>query len=150
MDNIFLDRFEISINACMYKVGERTVSDRELEALRQKKLMKLKRIIQKREKKKSKEEREDPKKILNQFFIGRAWEVLNAAKAQYPQVARYVENTLVRLIIEGKIRSKISGEELYGLFRRLGIRVKLKTHIKILEHGKLKSLEDKIREQTLS
>ncbi len=125
------------------------MSDRELEALRQKKLMELKRILQKREKEKSEGKKEDPRKILNQFFIGRAWEVLNAAKAQYPQVARYVENTLVRLIMEGKIRNKISGEELYWLFRRLGIRVRLKTRIKILEHGKLKSLEDKIREQSL-
>ena len=124
------------------------MSDRELEALRQKKLMELKRILQKREKEKGREKREDPRKILNKFFIGRAWEVLNAAKAQYPQAARYVENMLVRLIIEGKIRSKISGEELYWLFRRLGINVKLKTSIKILEHGKLKSLEEKIKEQT--
>jgi len=128
------------------------VSDRELEALRQKKLMELKRLLQKREKEKEKgeEKREDPRKILDPLFIGRAWEVLNAAKAQYPQVARYVENTLVRLIMEGKIRNKISGEELYGLFRRLGIRVRLKTRIKILEHGKLKSLEDKIKEQSSS
>jgi len=124
------------------------VSDRELESLRQKKLMELKRLLQKREKEKRGEERVDPRKILDKFFIGRAWEVLNAAKAQYPQVARYVENMLVKLIMEGKIRSKISGEELYGLFRRLGIRVRLKTRIQILEHGKLKSLEEKIKEQT--
>ena len=124
------------------------MSDRELEALRQKKLMELKRILQEREKKKSKKEREDPRRILDKFFVGRAWEVLNAAKAQYPQVAKYVENMLVRLIMEGKIRSKISGEELYWLFRQLGIRVRLKTSIKILEHGKLKSLEEKIKEQT--
>jgi len=124
------------------------VSDRELEALRQKKLMELKKLLQKREKEKSEEKRVDPKEVLDKFFIGRAWEVLNAAKAQYPQIARYVENMLVKLIMEGKIRNKISGEELYGLFRRLGIRVRLRTRIKILEHGKLKSLEDKIREQT--
>ena len=124
------------------------MSDRELEALRQKKLMELKRLLQRREKEKRGEERVDPRKILDKFFIGRAWEVLNAAKAQYPQVAGYVENMLVKLIMEGKIRSKISGEELYGLFRRLGIRVRLKTRIQILEHGKLKSLEEKIKEQT--
>jgi len=124
------------------------MSDRELEAIRQKKLMKLKRLLQEREKGKSEEKSEDPRKILNQFFVGRAWEVLNAAKAQYPEVGRYIENTLVKLIMEGKIKSKISGEELYGLFRRLGIRVRLKTRIRILEHGKLKSLEEKIREQT--
>ena len=124
------------------------MSDRELEAIRQKKLMKLKRLLQEREKGKSEEKSEDPRRILNQFFVGRAWEVLNAAKAQYPEVGRYIENTLVKLIMEGKIKSKISGEELYWLFRRLGIRVRLKTRIRILEHGKLKSLEEKIREQT--
>jgi len=123
------------------------MSDRELEALRQKKLMELKRLLQKREKEKSEEEKVDPREILDKFFIGRAWEVLNAAKAQYPQVAIYVENMLVKLILEGRIRNKISGEELYGLFRRLGIRVRLKTRIKILEHGQLKSLEDKLRER---
>ena len=132
----------------LLKEEKKAVSDRELESLRQKKLMELKRLLQKREKEKRGEERVDPRKILDKFFVGRAWEVLNAAKAQYPQVARYVENMLVKLIMEGKIRSKISGEDLYGLFRRLGIRVRLKTRIQILEHGKLKSLEEKIKEQT--
>jgi len=132
----------------LYLKRGKIMSDRELEAIRQKKLMKLKRLLQEREKGKSEEKSEDPRKILNQFFVGRAWEVLNAAKAQYPEVGRYIENTLVKLIMEGKIKSKISGEELYGLFRRLGIRVRLKTRIRILEHGKLKSLEEKIREQT--
>jgi len=122
--------------------------DRELEAIRQKKLMELKKILKQREQAKSGEKREDAREILNRFFIGRAWEVFNAAKAQYPQVARYVENALVKLIMEGRIRNKISGEELYGLFRRLGVRVRLKTRIKILEHGKVKSLEEKIREET--
>jgi len=122
--------------------------DKELEAIRQKKLMELKRILKRKEQAKREEKREDPREILNRFFIGRAWEVLNAAKAQYPQVARYVENTLVKLIMEGRIKNKISGEELYGLFRRLGVRVRLKTRIKILEHGRVKSLEEKIREQT--
>ncbi|KYH42502.1 MAG: hypothetical protein AYL33_002320 [Candidatus Bathyarchaeota archaeon B63] len=124
------------------------MSDRELEALRQKKLMELKRLIQKREKEKTEEKRVDAQQILDRFLVGRAWEVLNAARAQYPQAARYVENALVKLITEGRIRKRISGEELYGLFRRLGVRVRLKTRIKILEHGKLKSLEEKIREQT--
>jgi len=132
---------------CPFEEEKEAMSDRELEALRQKKLMELKRLLQKREKEKSEEEKVDPREILDKFFIGRAWEVLNAAKAQYPQVAIYVENMLVKLILEGRIRNKISGEELYGLFRRLGIRVRLKTRIKILEHGQLKSLEDKLRER---
>ncbi len=40
------------------------------------------------------------------------------------------------------------GEELFVLFRRLGMRVKMETHIRVLEDGKVKSIEEKIREET--
>jgi len=92
--------------------------DRELEALRRKRLQELRRQIEKKTKTVEKEKAENPREILNRFFVGRAWEVLNAAKAQYPQVAKQIERMLVRLIVEGKIRNKITGEELYGLFRK--------------------------------
>jgi DNA-binding TFAR19-related protein (PDSD5 family) len=127
------------------------MSDRELEALRRKKLQELRRLVERKTETKAEPEKPrepDPKEVLNRFFIGRAWEVLNAAKAQYPQAARHIENTLAKLITEGRIKSKITGEELYGLFRRLGLRVRLQTHIRVLEHGKVKSLEEKIKEET--
>jgi len=134
------------------------MSDEELEALRRRRLRKLRRRLEgetqtepekEQGKALSKEKQtESPEEILNRFFTGRAWEVLNAAKAQYPQAGTHVENTLVKLIREGKIRSRISGEELYGLFRRIGYRVRLQTRIQVLEHGKVKSLEEKIREET--
>ncbi len=124
------------------------MSDRELEAIRRKKLLELRRQLQKKEEAKTEEERaETPRKILSRFFVGRAWEVFNAANEQYPQAASHIEKTLAKLIQEGKIKNQISGEELYGLFRTLGLRVKLQTRIQVLEHGKIKSLEDKIKEQ---
>ena len=125
------------------------MSDNELAAIRRKKIMEMMRLLKKREEEKKRGEM-DPQKVLDKFLVGRAWEVLNAARAQYPQAAKYVESLLLRLIMEGKIRSKISGEDLYWLFRRLGVRVRLKTSIRILEHGKLKSLGEKIREQDFS
>lgn len=125
------------------------MSDRELEAIRRKRLQELKRQFGKKTETETKDEKaETPQAILNRFFVDRAWEVLNAAKAQYPQAAEYVEKTLVKLISEGKLRTQISGEELYGLFLRLGYRVRLQTKISVLEHGKVKSLEDKIKEET--
>jgi len=125
------------------------MSDVELEALRRRKLQELKRQLEKKPIAVAEKPQEvDPKEVLNRFFFNRAWEVLNAAKAQYPQVAAHVEKTLVKLIAEGKIRSHISGGELYGLFLRLGFRVRLQTHIRVLEHGKVKSLEEKMREET--
>jgi DNA-binding TFAR19-related protein (PDSD5 family) len=125
------------------------MSDRELEAIRRKRLQELKRQFGKKTETETKDEKaETPQAILNRFFVDRAWEVFNAAKAQYPQAAEYVEKTLVKLISEGKLRTQISGEELYGLFLRLGYRVRLQTKISVLEHGKVKSLEDKIKEET--
>jgi DNA-binding TFAR19-related protein (PDSD5 family) len=125
------------------------MSDRELEVIRRKRLQELKRQFGKKTEIEIKDEKEEtPQAILNRFFVDRAWEVLNAAKAQYPQAAEYVEKTLVKLVSEGKLRIQISGEELYGLFLRLGYRVRLQTKISVLEHGKVKSLEDKIKEET--
>ena len=125
------------------------MSERELEFIRRKRLQELKRQFGKKTETETKDEKaETPQAILNRFFVDRAWEVLNAAKAQYPQAAEYVEKTLVKLISEGKLRTQISGEELYGLFLRLGYRVRLQTKISVLEHGKVKSLEDKIKEET--
>ncbi len=125
------------------------MSDVELEALRRRKLQELKRQLEKKPIAPAEKPQEvGPKEVLNRFFFNRAWEVLNAAKAQHPQVAAHVEKTLVKLITEGKIGSQISGGELYGLFLRLGFRVRLPTHIRVLEHGKVKSLEEKIREET--
>jgi len=128
------------------------MSDRELELLRRKKHLELRRKIERKAQMETeraeKDQAVDPKEVLNHFLIDRAWEVLNAAKSQYPQEARQVEKTLVKLISERKITSKISGEELYGLFLRLGLRVHLETRIQILEHGRVKSLEEKIKEET--
>jgi len=124
------------------------MSDRELEAIRRKKLLELRKILASKAETEPKK-KTDSKEVLNRLFVGRAWEVLNAAKLQYPQAAAYVENTLVKLIKLGKIRNPITGEDLYGLFRRLGFRVRLQTRIQILEHGKVKSLVDKIKEDTL-
>jgi len=126
------------------------LSDSELAAIRRKKLMEMMRLLKERKKEKEKRKGKTSQKILDRFLVGRAWEVLNAARAQYPQAAKYVESLLLKLIVEGRIRDKISGEDLYWLFRRLGVRVRLKTSIRVLEHGKLKSLEEKIREKDLS
>jgi len=127
------------------------MSDSELDLIRHRKLMQLKKRMKKEpEAPRVEEKKEDePAEILNRFLVGRAWEVLRAARIQYPQAAREVEKTLVKLMSEGKIVSKVTGEELYGLFRRLGFRIHLETRIRILEHGKVRSLEDKIRERSI-
>lgn len=119
--------------------------------IRYRKLMELrKRLMEKTEPESEAEKPREvnPDEVLDKFFVDRAWEVLNAARAQYPEVTQHIVKVLVKLILEGKIREKITGEELYSLFLRLGYRVRLPTRINIVEHGKIKSLEEKIKEET--
>ena len=114
------------------------MSDKELEALKQKRMM-----LQ--EHKKEPRQRVDASQILNKLFIGRAWEVFNAAKTQFPGAIPEIERLLVRLAIEGKI-GKMEGEQLLGLFREIGLPVKLNTTIKIINHGKTKALSEQFKD----
>ena len=124
------------------------MTDTELDRLRKRKLLQMQKRFQPRKiegKAIGKEEKSWA--LLNQVFIERACEVFEAAKLQYPEEMKRIEDVLVQLISEGKIREKISGEELYSFFNQLGLRVELKTHIRFMEHGKLKSLEEKMKEK---
>jgi len=124
------------------------MTDTELDRLRKRKLLQMqKRFLTKKTKGKTISKEEENWALLNQAFIDRAWEVFKAAQLQYPEKMKRIENVLVQLISEGKIREKISGEELYSFFHQLGLRIELKTHIRFMEHGKLKSLEEKIKEK---
>jgi len=118
------------------------VSEDELSAIRRKKLEELQKKLAK---KVEKEKKIDVKEILNKTFKGRAWEVFNSASYQYPEPMKKISDLLVKLVLAGKL-SQLNGEQLYTFLRRLGLRVRLKTRIKITEHGKIKSLSEKIKE----
>ena len=118
------------------------MSDRELEAIKQKRLQELQKRMSFRE---EKEEPSDEIAALNRIFRGRAWEVFNTARVQFPNEMAKVERLLVRLASEGKI-SEIGGDELYGLLREIGLRVRLNTTIKVVSHGKTRLLSDKFKE----
>jgi DNA-binding TFAR19-related protein (PDSD5 family) len=118
------------------------MSDRELEAIKTKKLHELQKKIALNEKKR---EEPDGNKILNRVFKGRAWEVFNVAKAQFPAAMVGIESLLVNMALEGKI-TEMQGEQLYALLREIGLRVKLNTTIKVASHGKTKLLSDKLRD----
>ncbi len=120
------------------------MSDRQLEAIRKRKLQELRKKIVSREPKK---EQLDKSKLLTRIFKGRAWEVFNAARAQFPDVMSKIENLLVSLALEGKI-TEIEGEQLYSLLREIGLPVKLNTTIKFSSHGETRLLSEKFKEST--
>ncbi len=127
------------------------MEDKELDQLMRKKLLEMQKRLKARERKKEEkkeEEKADPEEVLSRFLVGRGCEVLYAARQQFPQITKQIEKALVDAIFTEKIKKKITGEELNWLFRSLGLRVKLKTRIQVLEHGELKSLEEKFKEET--
>jgi DNA-binding TFAR19-related protein (PDSD5 family) len=103
------------------------------------------REIQQEKKKLTDEKQLRPREILKTILVGRAWEVLNAAAAQFPEPTRLLEAELARLVREGKLKGPITAEQLMGLFRRLGLDVRLETKIQVLESGELKSLAAKFK-----
>jgi DNA-binding TFAR19-related protein (PDSD5 family) len=118
------------------------MSDSELAAIRRNKLRELKRRLTAKERK---TEEIDADKILNGLFKGRAWEVFNAASYQFPNVLKEVKKALVKLALSGRLKA-VTGEHLYLFLKTLGLRVRLDTQIRYAEHGKLKSLADKMKE----
>jgi len=123
------------------------MEDKELERLKRKKMLDLQRSSLKAQQPEKAEKPESAEDLLNRFFYGRAWEVHRAAKQQYPKPMEEVEKALTEAIRGGKIKVKISGEDLYAFFEELGMRVRLETTIRFKEHGELKTLEQKISEK---
>jgi len=122
--------------------------DLTIELLRRKKLAELqKKLMTEKLKEKSQDKKINVEETLNKVFIGRAWEVFQAAQSQYPELTKKIGEWLAQLINEGKIKESISGEQLLLFFRRLGLNVRLKTEIRVLESGELKSLSEKLREK---
>jgi len=123
------------------------MEDKELERLKRKKMLELQRSLLKAQQSEKPEKPEGVEDLLDPLFYGRAWEVYRAAKQQYPKPMEEVEKALLDAIKGGKIKVKISGEDLYAFFEELGMRVRLETTIRFKEHGELKTLEQKIREK---
>jgi DNA-binding TFAR19-related protein (PDSD5 family) len=124
--------------------------ENELELYKRKKLleMQMRLLAKKAEEEKKQEEPEkapDPKEVLNRIFVDRAWEVFEAARRQYPRETQTLQDELVRLILSGKLKEQITGEQLLWLFRKLGLDVRMETKIRILESGELKTIAEKLK-----
>lgn len=120
------------------------LKDEELELMKRRRMVELMQRLQRKDVKKGRKT-EDPKKILSRVLTDRGWEVLKAAESQYPDDTRRIEEDLAHLVSKGKLKDPVRGEHLLWLFRRLGMKVRFETHIRVLEHGKLKTIREKLK-----
>ena len=120
--------------------------DTELERLKRQRLAEMQKMISaKQQQAQAAAKSTDPNSVLQKVFVGRTWEVYYAAKRQYPRIAEQILEELAQLVQNGRLRGQITGEQLYGLLRQIGLDVRLETKIQVLEHGELKSIADKFR-----
>ena len=120
-----------------------SMSDKELETIRQKRLKELQQQILLKEK--QIEAKIDTNTVLSKLFKGRALEVFNASVSQFPKETDKIRKLLVKLALDGKI-SEITGEQLFALLRQVGLPVKLNTSINYYGKGKTKTLSEKFKE----
>jgi programmed cell death protein 5 len=124
--------------------------DEELERIKRRRMLELQRRMLQEEKAEEEPEKPaepTPREILNGMFAGRAWEVYETAKIQYPTVMPQVEQALVEGIKSGKIQDRIDGESLFVFLRQLGLNVRLNTKIRYKDHGELKTIGQRIKER---
>ena len=124
------------------------MSDKELEKINAKKFRELKKKYLFKtplqdDVPKKQEPKISPRDVLIKRLYDRGLDVLVAAEAQFPQETNLIINQLIQIIDSQKI-DYISGPELLSLFRSLGIRVHLKTYIRIDKKGKRMSINDAV------
>lgn len=120
--------------------------DTELERIKRQRLAEMQKILSARQQQaQAATNKLEPKQVLQRVFVGRAWEIYNAAMQQYPRIAEQIFRELAQLVQAGELQGKITGEQLYGLLRQIGLDIRLDTKIQVLEHGELKSIADKFK-----
>ena len=123
--------------------------DSELQRLQPKRLAEMQKNISSREtvdeKPKSTEEKTvNPREALIKQLGFRGLEVLTNAESQFPNETKMIIDKLYELIKTGEITEVLDGGKLLGLFRSIGLNVKMDTKINIQQDGKFVSLTDKL------
>ena len=126
--------------------------DSELERLQAKRLAEMQKNISSRETaeetlestKSTEEKIVNPRDALIKQLGFRGLEVLTNSESQFPNETKMVIDKLYELIKTGEITEILDGGKLLGLFRSIGLSVKMDTKINIQQDGKFVSLTDKL------
>jgi DNA-binding TFAR19-related protein (PDSD5 family) len=121
-----------------------TDEDKELEALKARRLAEMKKNVFSQKQEKQKESSLSYRDIVISRLGYRGMEVLQNAETQFPNEAKLVIGKLGELIHNGDINEEIDGGKLLALFRSVGINVRMATKINVEQDGKFISLSDKL------
>ena len=123
--------------------------DSELQRLQAKRLAEMQKNISSRDEsvktpETSEEKTVNPRDVLIKQLGFRGLEVLTNPESQFPNDTKMVVVKLSELIKSGELNESIDGGKLLGLFRSIGLSVRMNTKINIQQDGKFVSLTDKL------
>jgi len=123
--------------------------DSELQRLQAKRLAEMQKNISSRETveetlKPTEEKIVNPRDVLIKQLGFRGLEVLTNAESQFPNETKMIIDKLYELIKTSEITEVLDGGKLLGLFRSIGLSVRMDTKINIQQDGKFVSLTDKL------
>jgi len=123
--------------------------DSELKRLQAKRLAEMQKNISSRDEtvepsESSEEKTVNPRDVLVKQLGFRGLEVLINAESQFPNETKMIIDKLYELIKNGEITENLDGGKLLGLFRSIGLSVRMDTKINIQQDGKFVSLTDKL------
>ena len=123
--------------------------DSELQRLQAKRLAEMQKNISTRDEtietpESSEEKTVNPRDVLVKQLGFRGLEVLTNAESQFPNETKMIIDKLYELIKNGEITENLDGGKLLGLFRSIGLNVRMDTKINIQQDGKFVSLTDKL------
>ena len=123
--------------------------DSELQRLQAKRLAEMQKNISSRDDsvetpEPSEEKTVNPRDVLVKQLGFRGLEVLTNAESQFPNETKIIIDKLYELIKNGEITENLDGGKLLGLFRSIGLSVRMDTKINIQQDGKFVSLTDKL------
>jgi hypothetical protein len=136
-----------------------TIDDPDLELIKARKMKALKEQFAYREKERKTMEQSElnqkkstdleggisERDFLLSYLYDRGNEVLNLAEQQFPFQTKILIKRINELIRYGEI-SKISGGDLLGIYRSLGLNIRINTNISISDHGKTISFSEKLKQ----
>jgi DNA-binding TFAR19-related protein (PDSD5 family) len=117
--------------------------DKELEYLKARKMLQLRKRIAGLDKNQAHEK--SNRDILISRLVDRGFEVLRIAEKYYPEKTENIVNVLAEQIRKQNIKGNVTGGELLGLFRQLGLNIHVKTSIQVQKDGKFIPLTEKLK-----
>lgn len=116
--------------------------DTDLKLIERRKLEELRKRLRAAAPQPAKEKTD--RQVLEEVLVDRGDEVLRASYEFFPRETERVVKELATLVRGGQLTEKVSGGELLTVLRQLGLRVRLKTSIKVQDKGKLVDLSEKL------